>query len=74
MLLTDRQTDRQTNATENITSFAKEVINISLFIVVVECYGQIQWHCYVIIVSMSSYFISVICWIIDIFFTNRKSS
>ena len=27
MLSTDRQTDRQTNATENITSFAKEVMN-----------------------------------------------
>ena len=27
MLFTDKQTDRQTNATKNITSFAKEVIN-----------------------------------------------
>ena len=25
MLFTDKQTDRQTNATKNITSFAKEV-------------------------------------------------
>ena len=27
MLFTDKQTDRQTNATKNITSFAKEVMN-----------------------------------------------
>ena len=28
MLSTDRQTDKLTNATKNITSFAKEVINL----------------------------------------------
>ena len=30
MLLTDRQIDRQTNVTENITSFAKIVVKVRL--------------------------------------------
>ena len=31
MLSTDKQTDRQTNATKNITSFAKDAIYLALW-------------------------------------------
>ena len=45
MLLTNRQADKQTNSTENITSFAKEVIK-SMVIYVIECNysDQVSWN------------------------------
>ena len=39
MLSTDKQTNRQTNATKNITSFAKEVIML-VFLNAVRLYGK----------------------------------
>ena len=54
MLSTDRQTDKQTNATKNITSFAKEVKNSYLHLI---------WLCYRyygVFTSLASYSIVAI--------------